>query len=239
MAQAPSEADTKHRILSAALGLFSRDGYHGASVSSICSAAGVNVAAVNYHFGSKLGLYIEVWKSALEDDVASAPFHEEPSDGLTDEERLRGRVRWLVNRFVRPGGPSDLAMLIIHELADPTDPLVDAVRMRAVGPVHDSMRELVGRMLGEGATEREVLFATEGVFLPVFGLGLQQQSVYRGDKWATEAEVGALPGVVMRREIDSEGGYEALIEHMAEVTLAGIAAARARIRSRAKPKGNA
>jgi len=48
---------TKERILQAAFRLFSRDGFDGVSVRAITEAAGVNQAAVNYHFGSKTGLF--------------------------------------------------------------------------------------------------------------------------------------------------------------------------------------
>lgn len=51
-----SQSETKQRILSAAEHHFARDGYHAASLRSITAAAKVNLAAVNYHFGSKEAL---------------------------------------------------------------------------------------------------------------------------------------------------------------------------------------
>jgi AcrR family transcriptional regulator len=48
-----SPADTKTRILDAAEGLFVSGGFDSMSMRQITSAAGVNLAAVNYHFGSK------------------------------------------------------------------------------------------------------------------------------------------------------------------------------------------
>ena len=44
---------TKERILGAAESLFAQRGFDGASLRQLTSAAGVNLAAVNYHFGSK------------------------------------------------------------------------------------------------------------------------------------------------------------------------------------------
>jgi AcrR family transcriptional regulator len=49
-------ADTKGRILDAAEALFAEQGYGATSLRSIITAAGVNLAAVHYHFGSKDGL---------------------------------------------------------------------------------------------------------------------------------------------------------------------------------------
>lgn len=47
---------TKDRIIEAAEILFALNGYHGTPVRDITERAGVNVAAVNYHFGSKENL---------------------------------------------------------------------------------------------------------------------------------------------------------------------------------------
>jgi AcrR family transcriptional regulator len=48
--------DTKQRILDAAEQLFAQHGFHGASLRAITATAGVNLAAVNYHFQSKEAL---------------------------------------------------------------------------------------------------------------------------------------------------------------------------------------
>jgi len=60
-----SQPATKDRILDAAEALFARDGFHFASLRSITAAAEVNLAAVNYHFGSKEALLEEVLKRRL------------------------------------------------------------------------------------------------------------------------------------------------------------------------------
>jgi AcrR family transcriptional regulator len=48
-----ASADTKTRILDAAERLFARQGFNSISLRQITSEAGVNLAAVNYHFRSK------------------------------------------------------------------------------------------------------------------------------------------------------------------------------------------
>lgn len=47
------QPDTKTRILDAAEKLFAQDGFHNTSLRGITGSAKVNLAAVNYHFGSK------------------------------------------------------------------------------------------------------------------------------------------------------------------------------------------
>ena len=51
-----SATDTKERILDAAERLFARQGLEGFSLRAVTAEAGVNLAAVNYHFGSKAAL---------------------------------------------------------------------------------------------------------------------------------------------------------------------------------------
>ncbi len=58
--------DTRERILDAAERLFMAHGYEGTSMRQITGEAGVNLAAVNYHFGSKETLIQEVFRRRLD-----------------------------------------------------------------------------------------------------------------------------------------------------------------------------
>ena len=53
---------TKQRILHTAARLFSERGFDNVSLRDITTGADVNIAAVNYHFGSKVGLLAEVFE---------------------------------------------------------------------------------------------------------------------------------------------------------------------------------
>lgn len=57
---------TKDRILSAAEALFAQHGFAGTSLRQVTSQADVNLAAVNYHFGSKENLVNEVFRRRLD-----------------------------------------------------------------------------------------------------------------------------------------------------------------------------
>lgn len=57
--------DTKDRILAAAEALFMEQGYAATSLRAITAQANVNLAAVNYHFGSKEALIREVFDRRL------------------------------------------------------------------------------------------------------------------------------------------------------------------------------
>jgi AcrR family transcriptional regulator len=96
MATRPSRI-TRTRIVKAAARIFAEHGYEGASIRNIVAKADVNQAAINYHFGSKEGLYRAVLVTALEallraDEAAPSP------EALPREEALRAFVR----RQLRP-----------------------------------------------------------------------------------------------------------------------------------------
>jgi AcrR family transcriptional regulator len=55
---------TRDKLLDVAGRIFAERGYRATTIREICVAARANVAAVNYHFGDKLGLYTEVVQQA-------------------------------------------------------------------------------------------------------------------------------------------------------------------------------
>jgi len=75
---------TKSRILDAAERLFLEHGFEATSLRQLTTAAGVNLAAVNYHFGSKEELFQAVLTRRLD------PMNQERIDLLTKLEREAG-----------------------------------------------------------------------------------------------------------------------------------------------------
>ncbi len=53
------------RLIEAAEDLFCRHGFNETSVRDIAGAADCNVASVNYYFGGKDSLYLEIWRRRL------------------------------------------------------------------------------------------------------------------------------------------------------------------------------
>jgi AcrR family transcriptional regulator len=88
---------TRTRIIKAASRIFAEHGYEGASIRNIVAKADVNQAAINYHFGSKEGLYRAVLSGALRalveaDESSPAP------EALPREVALRA----FISRQLRP-----------------------------------------------------------------------------------------------------------------------------------------
>ena len=59
------DLETRERLVEDAARLFAERGFSRVTVREICKSAHANVAAVNYHFGGKNGLYDEVVQSAI------------------------------------------------------------------------------------------------------------------------------------------------------------------------------
>ena len=62
-----TQFSTKDRILGAAEELFAQHGFSGTSLRQVTSRADVNIAAVNYHFGSKENLINEVFRRRMDE----------------------------------------------------------------------------------------------------------------------------------------------------------------------------
>lgn len=62
-----TQFSTKERILDAAETLFALYGFGGTSLRQVTSQADVNIAAVNYHFGSKENLVNEVFRRRMDE----------------------------------------------------------------------------------------------------------------------------------------------------------------------------
>lgn len=101
MAADPSHAEeVRHRIMDAGEKSFAQWGFAAASLRQITSDAHVNLAAVNYYFGSKENLYVEIISRGVE------PINRERF-ALLEEARKKepGRplpVEVILNAFCRP-----------------------------------------------------------------------------------------------------------------------------------------
>lgn len=147
---------TGARILAAAVEEFAAHGYAGATVRDICKRAGVNIALVNYHFGSKEKLYAAV----AEQVFAAGPGQLMGlADTVRDESTWKAAVRkWVANslEIVTAEKPplSHVAALVIH--ADSAPPAVNAeLKQRLHEPLRRELDRLVRMALPADLPERE------------------------------------------------------------------------------------
>lgn len=121
-----SQPDTKQRILNAAEHLFARGGYHATSLRTITAAARVNLAAVNYHFGSKESLLEAVIERRL---------------NPLNEVRL-GQLEALLS-LAGQHGKTPACRDVLRTFIEPT------LRLRLQGSDSEDFVALIGRILAE------------------------------------------------------------------------------------------
>jgi len=124
-------------------------------VRDICRAARVNVAAVNYHLGDKLGLYHEIVQAAIEAMRAATDEARRAGEGLAADERLGRYVVAIVGRLLS-AGPRPVQRLIHRELNDPT-PALDRLVQQGVRPRIGYLSSLVAQILGCAVSDERVL----------------------------------------------------------------------------------
>jgi AcrR family transcriptional regulator len=154
-----SDLATHERILDAAERLFAEQGYNGTSLRAITTAARVNLAAVNYHFGDKESLYAEVLRRRLRPinaarlarlDEAIATAGESPP-ALEEVIDILLRPVFDVHRDPARGGPH-IVRIIARSLTEPL-PFIHAVLREELHPVLGRFAQVVRRHVPHLAPE--------------------------------------------------------------------------------------
>jgi TetR/AcrR family transcriptional regulator, regulator of cefoperazone and chloramphenicol sensitivity len=159
------------RLLMEALRIFAEKGYAKASTREICQAAGLNVAAIHYHFGDKEGLYratllgpILGMSQRLGDfDAPTLTLAESlhrllgpfTADGCSPMRGTQGAQG--VQGTLPPGAPSleDGMRLYLREMIEPTPVFAQTVAQH-IGPVHGRIARLLARHIGLAAPDEDI-----------------------------------------------------------------------------------
>jgi len=136
--------DTRARLLEAAGEVFAEKGFQAATVREICKRAEANVAAVNYYFGDKQRLYVEVLRYAHRGiaERGEPPYASE----MTPEEKLRTFIEHLLADMQDDGTPAWRRRLMLRELTEPSETEACLAAMHAfIQP----RKEALGKILSE------------------------------------------------------------------------------------------
>lgn len=148
-ANSGSGKQIQERLLDAAEELFSEKGFDGTSIRDITAAAECNIASVNYHFGGKDKLYIELWRRQLgrilDARIAAIRAVMSRSGGSPSLEEL---LRSFANAFIEPLADQNKSRrfikLMAREMLDQHLP-VDTFIEEMVIPTMTTMREALGK----------------------------------------------------------------------------------------------
>jgi AcrR family transcriptional regulator len=195
------------RLLEAALEVFARDGFRGATIERICKKAGANIAAAHYHYGDKRKLYAAVFEHAERRAQADRPAETEPT-GPPEARPPSGRRR-VPPPPARPGPAGLDGQLLAHELIDPT-PALDRLVRRRMRANHEQIASII-RELAPGAPIEAVRLAT---------LSIVAQCVFYRNSAAIVSR--------LYPDLDAAGEIDRLADHVTRFSLAGIATLRDR-----------
>ena len=197
------DTETRERLLKAAERLFADRGFKRVTVRDICRVARANVAAVNYHFGDKLGLYREVLQTAIDGMRKTNDEARLAGAGQSPEEQLRRYITVFINRLLGAGSDT-VHKLVTREMNDPT-PALDALVEQGVRPRVEYLAGLIAEIIGCEPTDQRVLRCVASV---------QSQSLgYLPNPIASRLGLINKPTAANLREI---------ADHIAEFSLAGV-----------------
>ncbi len=145
--------ESRERLLQAGLRLFAHQGFSKTSTRELAEAANVNVAAISYYFGDKLGLYRAVFfepKGPVTHDIARFA---DPAMPLPDA--LRG----FFAGFLEPLRQGDLVRLCMklhfREMLEPTGLWEEEVD-QGIRPTHEALVALLCRHFGRDAADDDL-----------------------------------------------------------------------------------
>jgi AcrR family transcriptional regulator len=162
---------TRAQLIDTALGLFAVHGYDGVTTRMLTTRAGANLAAVNYHFGGKKGLY-----HAVVADIAgrvrarlapeTARLQAAVADSNGERAALGGAAvdffQALVADLVGETGQRSMVGLVMREYASPTDAF-PVLYENAVEPLHDAISQLVAAARGRSRPDLQDITEAHGL----------------------------------------------------------------------------
>jgi TetR/AcrR family transcriptional regulator, regulator of cefoperazone and chloramphenicol sensitivity len=201
-----SDRETRDRLLHASEQLFAARGFKDVTVRDICRVARANVAAVNYHFGDKLGLYREVLQVAIDAIRETNEAGRRAAEGHAPEEKLRRYLSVFLRRVLNPEYET-VHRLIQREIDHPT-PAMDTLVEQAARPRLEFLAGVVAELMACDAAEPRVLRCVGSI--------LAQTII-----WARRNPIAERLGFVFKPTPEN---IEAAARHIAEFSVAGIRA---------------
>ena len=199
---------TRARLLKVAIRLFAERGFARVTVREICRRARANVAAVNYHFGGKEGLYREVIQTAIDTMQTTTAAARAAGQDLGPEERLRAYVNVVLNRIASRSGGTWIHQVMMREISDPT-PALDMVLEQVIRPRMTYLCGVISELIGCAADDIRAVRCALSV----------QSQLFQVLMW-TEATMKVAP------RLDASNTLDDVSAHITRFTLGGIARTR-------------
>ena len=188
----------RQALIIAALEVFGRYGFDAASVRDICDRAVANVAAVNYHFGSKEGLYLAV-AEFIANGMAMGTAHVlEPARAYltggkrtpaATEQHLAGLLQALVLAMFANVRDSSPALFVLREQSEPTSAFT-VIFERLLRPLHETITALVADRIGLAPTEIESVIRAHALIGQCVGFKAAKAALQKRTGWTSADDPG-------------------------------------------------
>ena len=195
-------------------------GYEAATTRRICIRAGANPAAVNYHFGDKLGLYKAVLKSFIGQQKTKV--ERRTFAAMPPELALRSFVEAMFESLAGPDAADPYTQVMAHEIAEPTAGLPMVVD-QIISPRARLLCEIIARVTGRPVRSLQTRLAAHSIMAQVVHYKHARPVIkLMWPRWHMNAAA--------QREI---------VEYVTKFSLAGLrGAAKARRRGEAPMRGD-
>jgi len=182
---------TRERLLTAAVELLEEGGYAAATVAAIAERGGVAAGALYRHFPSKAELFVEVFRSVAEQELAD--LYEASSAPGTTVDKLDAIVREFTgNALAQPR----LAWALGYE---PVDPLVDAERLAYRQTYRERLAELLRRGIEAGELpEQDAELAAASLIGAISEALVNPLSPVRSERASDEQTIAAISAFCRR-----------------------------------------
>jgi AcrR family transcriptional regulator len=155
---------TRRQLIAASSEIFAKVGYQAATTRQICQKARANAAAVNYHFGDKLGLYTAVLKTYIKQEEQRVAQH--ALLAMPAQQALAEFIAMMIESIAGDGAQDSYTRLMAHELSQPT-PRLALVVERIIRPRAMLLCEIVSRLTGLAANSRATKLSAHSVIAQV------------------------------------------------------------------------
>jgi AcrR family transcriptional regulator len=200
----PLDTNTRGRILEAAGEVFAEVGFRCATVRRICERAGVNGAAVNYHFRSKEELYSEVLRYWHDFAIRKYPPLLGVGEDAPAEEQLRAFIHSVLLRMLDKGKPAWFGKVMGREMAEPTRAF-DRMVVEVMRPLNELLGSIIGRILGTDVSEETVRLCCMSI--------IGQCAYYYNARYVSQ---------LFNREMSSPEEIERIADHILRFSLKGL-----------------
>jgi AcrR family transcriptional regulator len=182
---------TRERLLNAAVELLEEGGYAAASVAAITERGGVAAGALYRHFPSKAELFVEVFRTMAEGELAH--LREASAVPGTAVDKLDAIVREFTSSSL---SQPRLAWALGYE---PVDPLVDAERLAYRQTYRERLAELLRRGIEAGELPEQDAELTAASLIGAISEALVGPlSPVRGESVSPEKTIAAISAFCRR-----------------------------------------